>query len=51
MWAMLKFEWNRMWHNKTMLIACGIAAAIIILDFAQCFKDAQQNNDRSVYRS
>lgn len=49
MWTMFKFEWNRLWHSRSMWIACIITAAIIVSDFIECLQLG--NMERSIYYS
>lgn len=53
MWAMLKFEWNRLWRSRSMHIALIAVSIIIIADFAEYLRIFRDNNsiDRSLYYS
>jgi len=48
-WAMLKFEWNRLWHSKSMWISCALAVFIIVMDFIECLRNSGGNYQRSIY--
>ncbi len=51
MWAVFKFEWNRLWRSKSMWIACIAAVIIIIADFVEYIRIFDQNSERSLYYS
>ena len=53
MWAMVKFEWNRLWRSRSMHIALIAVSVIIIADFVECMRIFRENNnsERSLYYS